>query len=221
MLQVEIFVNKILSQVSIVSRLPVVLILHLHQMVFSFCYRHFYVTSLFCNNKFLILVTGSFVDQFFHYKFRVISLECFIMYMKTRGLLVTLLNEQQQQQQTSQSTTRLIYMYMYKLINYHIGSHNYQMPRWWCSEFERLPHKRKVWCSNTSGDKAKSLKQVVTAPLLNVRHKSILRQKFSPLNTLLTKDNCNTFLSNQYESRLKSKMDWASGLALNILLVHC
>ena len=43
---------------------------------------------------------------------------------------------------------------------------NISQPRWWRSVCERSPRTRKVRCSNPSRNRSKSLKQVVTAPLL-------------------------------------------------------
>ena len=42
------------------------------------------------------------------------------------------------------------------------------------SRLERSSHKRKVGCSNPSRDGPKSLKQVVTVPLLNARTKILV-----------------------------------------------
>ena len=47
-------------------------------------------------------------------------------------------------------------------------------PRRQRSELERSPRKRKVGCSNSNRDRPKSLKQVVTTPLTNARHKVLL-----------------------------------------------
>ena len=45
------------------------------------------------------------------------------------------------------------------------------LPRRWRSGLDRSHRMRKVGCSNPNRDRPKSLKQVVTAPLLNVRQK--------------------------------------------------
>ena len=48
--------------------------------------------------------------------------------------------------------------------------HIFSKPRWWRGRLERLPRKVKVRCSNSSSDRPKLYKQIVTAPLSNVRH---------------------------------------------------
>ena len=50
-------------------------------------------------------------------------------------------------------------------------SHYLKKPRRWRSLLERLLRKRKVGCSNPSRYRPKSLKQVATGPLPNVRQK--------------------------------------------------
>ena len=44
-----------------------------------------------------------------------------------------------------------------------------KQPRRWRSPLDSSPRKQKVWCSNLSIDRPKSLKQEVTAALPNAR----------------------------------------------------